>query len=93
LGVDYDFVAGQDVTLASGNLLTNIDIVADFENSTVEGKTVVLNLSSNDPSLMVSEAFSQYTITLIQFCPINADFTGSYTLSTTATGIFDSVVF
>tara|TARA_B110000003_G_scaffold256622_1_gene274267 strand:+ start:1198 stop:2034 length:837 start_codon:yes stop_codon:yes gene_type:complete len=93
LGVDYDFVAGQDVTLASGNLLTNIDIVADFENSTVEGKTVVLNLISNDPSLMVSEAFSQYTITLIQFCPINADFTGSYTLSTTATGIFDSVVF
>jgi hypothetical protein len=93
LGVDYNFVAGQDGTLASGNLLSNIDIVADFENSTEDGKTVVLNLTSNDPSLMVTEAFSQYTITLIKFCPINADFTGSYTLSTTATGIFDSAVF
>ena len=93
LGVDYDFVSGQDGTLATGDLLTNIDIVADFDNSTIEGKTVVLNLTSNDPSLMVAEAFSQYTITLIQFCPINADFTGSYTLSTTATGIFSSAVF
>ncbi|MAB30423.1 MAG: hypothetical protein CMP78_02360, partial [Formosa sp.] len=93
LGVDYTFAAGQDGTLASGNLLSNIDIIADFENSIEEGKTVVLNLTSNDPSLVVSEAFSQYTITLIKFCPINADFTGSFTLSTTATGIFDSVVF
>ena len=52
-----------------------------------------MNLISDDPSLSVAEAFSQYTINLIQFCPLNADFTGSYTLSTTATGIFDSVVF
>jgi len=93
LGVDYTFADGQDGTLVSGNLLSNIDIIADFENSIEEGKTVVLNLTSNDPSLMVSEAFSQYTITLIKFCPINADFTGSFTLSTTANGIFDSVVF
>ena len=93
LGVDYTFADGQDGTLVSGNITSTIDIVADFENSTEEGKTVVLNLSSNDPSLVVSEAFSQYTITLIKYCPINADFTGSYTLSTTATGIFDSSVF
>lgn len=93
LGVDYTFADGQDVTLVSGNITSTIDIVADFENSTEEGKTVVLNLSSNDPSLVVSEAFSQYTITLIKYCPINADFTGSYTLSTTATGIFGSAVF
>jgi len=93
LGVDYTFADGQDGTLVSGNITSTIDIVADFENSTEEGKTVVLNLSSNDPSLVVSEAFSQYTITLIKYCPINADFTGSYTLSTTATGIFGSAVF
>ena len=93
LGVDYDFVSGTDGSFDSGNILSSISIVADFENSIIEGKTVVLNLTSNDPSLTVAEAFSQYTINLIQFCPLNADFTGSYTLSTTATGIFDSVVF
>ena len=93
VGVDYDFVSGTDGSFESGNILSNISIVADFENSIIEGKTVVLNLTSNDPSLSVAEAFSQYTINLIQFCPLNADFTGSYTLSTVAPGIFDSVVF
>jgi hypothetical protein len=93
LGVDYDFVSGTDGLFESGNILSSISIVADFANSTIEGKTVVLNLTSNDPTLTVSEGFSQYTINLIQFCPLNADFTGSYTLSTVATGIFDSVVF
>lgn len=93
LGVDYDFVSGTDGSFESGNILSSISIVADFANSTIEGKTVVLNLTSNDPSLSVSEGFSQYTINLIQFCPLNADFTGSYTLSTVVPGIFDSVVF
>tara|TARA_B110000503_G_C7105249_1_gene395622 strand:- start:620 stop:1456 length:837 start_codon:yes stop_codon:yes gene_type:complete len=93
LGVDYDFVSGTVGSFESGNILSSISIVADFENSTIEGKTVVLNLISNDPSLSLAEAFSQYTINLIQFCPLNADFTGSYTLSTTVPGIFDSVVF
>jgi len=93
LGVDYDFVSGTDGSFESGNILSSISIVADFANSTIEGKTVVLNLTSNDPSLSVAEAFSQYTINLIQFCPLNADFTGSYTLSTVVPGIYDSVVF
>lgn len=92
-GVDYDFVTGTDGSFESGNILSNISIVADFENSIIEGKTVVLNLTSNDPSLSVAEAFSQYTINLIQFCPINAAFLGDYTLSTVATGIYGSVVF
>ena len=79
LGVDYDFVSGTVGSFESGNILSSISIVADFENSTIDGKTVVLNLISNDPSLSVAEAFSQYTINLIQFCPFNGLNTTSYT--------------
>jgi hypothetical protein len=86
LGVDFDFASGQDGTLMSGNLLTTIDIIADFDNSVVEGKSVVLNLTSNDPSLLVSEAFSQYTITLFQYCPFDGLNTTSYTAYPSAFG-------
>lgn len=79
LGVDYDFVSGTDGSFESGNILSSISIVADFDNSTTDGKTVVLNLISNDPSLTVAEAFSQYTINLIQFCPFDGLNTTSYT--------------
>ena len=81
LGVDYDFVSGTDGSFESGNILSSISIVADFANSTIEGKTVVLNLISNDPSLSVAEAFSQYTINLIQFC--QSDIAGMYSMTTT----------
>jgi len=81
LGVDYDFVSGTDGSFESGNILSSISIVADFANSTSDGKTIVLNLISNDPSLSVAEAFSQYTINLIQFC--ESDIAGMYSMTTT----------
>lgn len=79
LGMDFDFVSGTDGSFESGNILSSISIVADFTNSSTDGKTVVLNLISDDPSLSVAEAFSQYTINLIQFCPFNGLNTTSYT--------------
>ena len=51
-----------------------------------------MNLVSLDSNFDVSNA-SPYTLTLLQYCPLEADFTGDYTLATTATGIFGSTVF
>jgi hypothetical protein len=88
-GVDFTIEGGNEFSFESGNIVSTFSIVGLFEGAIVEGKTVVLNLASTDFAVSAS---SQFTLTLIQFCPIEADFTGSYTLSTVATGIYGSVV-
>ena len=99
LGNDYFITNGTDdgsgmlvFEFTSGNLIQGIELFADFGSSSPEGKTVVMNLVSLDNNFVVSSA-SQYTLTLLQYCPLEADFTGDYTLATTATGIFGSAVF
>ena len=99
LGNDYFITNGTDdgsgmlvFEFTSGNLIQGIELFADFGSSSPEGKTVVMNLVSLDNNFVVSSS-SQYTLTLLQYCPLEADFTGDYTLATTATGIFGSTVF
>ena len=99
LGDDYVITGGTDdgsgvlvFDFTAGNLIQGIEVVADFESSSPDGKTVVMNLVSLDSNFDVSNA-SPYTLTLLQYCPLEADFIGDYNLTTTATGIFDSAVF
>lgn len=99
LGDDYFITNGTDdgsgmlvFDFTSGNLIQGIEIVADFGSSSPDGKTVVMNLVSLDSNFEVPSG-SQFTLNLLQYCPLEADFTGSYTLATTATGIFGSAVF
>jgi hypothetical protein len=96
-GVDFVFESTLEdgslsVSFENGTIVSSFNIIADFDNSIEEGKTVVLNLSSSDSSLRVTPSGSQFELTLIKFCPIAAPFTGDFTLTTVATGIFDSVV-
>ena len=100
LGNDYFITNGTDdgsgmliFDFTAGNLIQGIDLFADFSSSSPDGKTVVMNLVSLDNNFEVSSSGSQFTLTLLQYCPLEADFTGDYTLATTATGIFGSTVF
>ncbi|PKG51155.1 hypothetical protein [Olleya sp. 1-3] len=88
-GVDFEITTTNTV-LPTGDIVTSYGIVADFDNAATEGKTVVFNLTSDASQVADSD---QYTLSLIKLCPINAPFTGTYTLSTVSNGIFDSSTF
>ena len=88
-GVDFEITTTNTV-LPTGDIVTSYSIVADFDNAATAGKTVVFNLTSDASQVADSD---QYTLSLIKLCPINAPFTGTYTLSTVSVGIFDSPTF
>lgn len=88
-GVDFEITTTNTV-LPTGDIVTSYGIVADFDNAATEGKTVVFNLTSDASQVADSD---QYTLSLIKLCPINAPFTGTYTLSTVVNGIFDTPTF
>lgn len=85
-GVDFTMSA-MSTELREGDIVTSFGIVADFDNAEIEGKTVVLNLSSESSEVATT---NQFTLNLIKLCPLTADFTGDYTLSYIALGIFDT---
>jgi hypothetical protein len=75
-------------------IVSSFDVVGDFDNATIDGKTVIFNLSSTDTSVEV-QGQSQFELTLIKFCPFGtgATFTGNYQLSTVDLGIFSTPTF
>ncbi|NNK83678.1 MAG: hypothetical protein HKO92_11195 [Flavobacteriaceae bacterium] len=83
-GVDYTFL-NMSTTVSKGSLVSTVRLQADFDNASVDGKTVILNLNSSDA---IVSSQNQFTLELIKLCPIEADFTGTYTLSTLTPGIF-----
>jgi len=88
-GVDYTMVSTA-TQLSEGDIVTSFGVMADFDNAEIAGKTVVFNLTSESSS--VAET-NQFTLNLIKLCPLTADFTGSYTITASTNGIFDSPTF
>jgi hypothetical protein len=90
-GIDFD-ITNATFSFASGMIVSSFDVVGDFDNATIDGKTVIFNLSSTDTSVEV-QGQSQFALTLIKFCPFGSPFTGSFQLSTIDNGIFDTPTF
>ncbi len=87
-GVDFT-MSGTSFSFVNGMVVSNFDVVGDFSNATIAGKTVIFNLMS-DSIIGVQD---QFTLNLLQFCPIEAPFTGDYQLSIIVNGIFDTPTF
>lgn len=83
---DVDFtLPSKTITIPSGQLFSSFKIECFFDQAIIDGKKLVLNLTSTDNVQI--ERKSQMELTLIKFCPINADFTGSYHISFVSGGV------
>jgi len=80
-GVDFDIISSTE--LVAGNLVSTFTIEADFENAEIDGKTAVLNLSSNNAKVGV---VNQFSIGLFKFCPFEGLNTTSYSARVFAFG-------
>jgi len=92
-GIDFT-ISNASYTFDKGKIVSTFDVVGDFDNASIDGKTAVFNLSSSDETIEV-QGQAQFTLNLIKFCPFGAGetFTGSYQLSTVDLGIFDTPTF
>jgi len=87
--VDFTILNSSTV-VNKNNIVSTIRIQADFENASVDGKKLILNLTSTDANVSAKNSFS---LELIKLCPIDAPFVGEYQLTTTVLGIFDTPTF
>jgi hypothetical protein len=71
-GVDYSLTSNS-VTIPGGEYFGTVSIQGIFDGTTPTGSTLILKLTGEDA--MVS---NQYTLTLVQACPLEADFAGNY---------------
>lgn len=88
-GVDYD-IEGSFL-IPAGDLVASFTIKADFENASLDGKLIQLEIKSDEADVLPNK--STFDLTLLKSCPIEADFTGTYTLSIVQTGIYDTPTF
>jgi len=71
-GVDFSLVSNT-ATIPSGEYFGAVAVQGIFEGTTPVGSTLILKISGEDA--MVN---NKYTLTLVQACPLEADFTGDY---------------
>ena len=77
--LDEDFTISSNTSIAEGNLVTSFTVSGIYENSTLEGETVRLNLVGSDGVSVGNN--NQFELELIRSCP----FTGLKTTSYDAT--------
>lgn len=76
-GVDYVNLNLSNLTIAAGEQFGEFTVNAgSFDNATLSGKNLVLNLVDVEDSNL-NYRLTQ-TIKIIKFCPLEASFTGSY---------------
>ena len=80
-GVDFDIISSTE--LVAGNLVSKFTIEADFENAIIDGKTAVLNLTSNNAKVGV---VNQFSLDLFKLCPFTGLDTTSYSARVFAFG-------
>lgn len=83
--LDEDFTISSNTSIAEGNLVTSFTVSGIYENSTLEGETVRLNLVGADGVSVGNN--NQFELELIRSCP----FTGLNTTSYDAT-VYTSVI-
>ncbi|HIP47394.1 MAG TPA: hypothetical protein EYG92_00295 [Lutibacter sp.] len=82
-GVDFD-IAGLSSSISAGNLFDAIQVTGYYDAASLEGKSLILNIESNDVHIGV---INKFELTLMKFCPIEADFTGTYVISKVSGGL------
>lgn len=75
-GVDFSF-SESSIIIAAGSFSSMIDIVADFDNASFDGKKLKLNLVAPDGVLFGEN--SSITIDIIKSCPLPSELSSSYT--------------
>lgn len=73
-GVDYNITSSTSV-IEQGTLISTFTITADFSNASLDGKTAVFNLLSDEAAV---GADNQFELTLTKSCPYNGLNTTSY---------------
>jgi hypothetical protein len=81
--VDFSF-SESSITIAAGSFSGSIDVVADFDNSSFDGKLVKINLIA--PDGIFSSPLSSIDINIIKSCPLPSELSSSYTAAPTAFG-------
>ena len=71
-GVDFSLISNS-VTIPAGEYFGTVSVQGIFEGTTPSGSTLIIKLNGDDA--MVS---NQYSLNLVQACPLEADFTGDY---------------
>lgn len=71
-GVDFSLLTNS-VTIPAGEYFGTISVQGIFDGTTPDGSTLILKLLGEDT--MVN---NQYSLSIVQACPLEADFTGDY---------------
>jgi len=82
-GVDFNLLSNLEVP--ANSIVGTIRVEAGFAASTLAGKSLKLNLTSVEDSQLGSRI--QFTLNIIRFCPLGADFTGDYMIDFVSGGI------
>lgn len=82
-GVDYTLSSTMEVP--ANSIVGTIRVTAPYDQSTLEGKSLKLNLMSTEDSQLGNRV--QFDLNIIRFCPLGADFTGEYLLDFVSGGI------
>lgn len=74
--LDEDFTISSNTKIEQGNLVTSITVTGIYENSSLDGKTAILNLVGLDGVLVGQN--NQFELDLIRSCPYTGLNTTSY---------------
>lgn len=81
-GVDFEFL-GNFTTFNSGLIVQNLQVLANFEALTEE-KVLILDIVDFDE--VIDQRRSRFRLSMIRSCPLQAEFTGQYTITQTTPG-------
>lgn len=84
-GVDFSF-SESSITVAAGSFSGSIDIVADFDNSSFDGKLLKINLVA--PDGIFSSSVNSTDINIVKSCPLPSELSSTYSAAPDAFGGF-----
>ena len=91
-GTDFELLSNE-VTFNAGKIEAEFQVQANFDNASLEGKVAKFNLvdlNENDNTLI--QGNKTIEINIVKSCPLEADFTGDYTITQTSTPYAPAVV-
>ncbi|MCB0381766.1 MAG: hypothetical protein KDD05_00220 [Psychroserpens sp.] len=80
-----DFTLSSTLEVPANSVVGTITVDAPYSASTLEGKALKLNLTSVEDSKLGNRI--QFTLNIIRFCPLGADFTGEYMIDFVSGGV------
>lgn len=80
-----DFTLSSSLEVPANSVVGFISVNAPYAASTLEGKSLKLNLTSVEDSKLGNRI--QFNLNIIRFCPLGADFTGEYLIDFVTGGV------